>query len=98
MTIEELKSVFKQRFGNVGVVYTSPGRVNLIGEQGEKDCEEFFHNFNFGLDKGQGYFTRTNSVVPFPSSSITNLSLVSVVTVAVTVLMPTMVSLSPSRV
>ena len=32
MTIEELKSVFKQRFGNVGVVYTSPGRVNLIGE------------------------------------------------------------------
>ena len=32
MTIEELKSVFKQRFGNEGVAYTSPGRVNLIGE------------------------------------------------------------------
>ncbi len=32
MTIEELKSVFKQRFGNEGIVYTSPGRVNLIGE------------------------------------------------------------------
>ena len=32
MTIEELKSLFKQRFGNEGVVYTSPGRVNLIGE------------------------------------------------------------------
>ena len=32
MTIEELKSLFKQRFGNEGVVYTSPGRINLIGE------------------------------------------------------------------
>ena len=32
MTIEELKTVFKQRFGNEGVVYTSPGRINLIGE------------------------------------------------------------------
>ena len=32
MTIEELKSLFKQRFGNEGVAYTSPGRINLIGE------------------------------------------------------------------
>lgn len=32
MTTEELKSIFKQRFGKEGVVYTSPGRVNLIGE------------------------------------------------------------------
>ena len=32
MTIEELKSIFKQRFGNEGVAYTSPGRINLIGE------------------------------------------------------------------
>ena len=32
MTTEELKSVFKQRFGNESVVYTSPGRINLIGE------------------------------------------------------------------
>ena len=32
MTIEELKSLFKQRFGNEGIVYTSPGRINLIGE------------------------------------------------------------------
>ena len=32
MTTEELKSVFKQRLGNEGVVYTSPGRINLIGE------------------------------------------------------------------
>ena len=32
MTTKELKSIFKQRFGNEGVVYTSPGRINLIGE------------------------------------------------------------------
>ena len=32
MTTEELKTLFKQRFGNEGVVYTSPGRINLIGE------------------------------------------------------------------
>ena len=32
MNTEELKSIFKQRFGNEGVVYTSPGRINLIGE------------------------------------------------------------------
>ena len=32
MTTAELKSLFKQRFGNEGVVYTSPGRINLIGE------------------------------------------------------------------
>ena len=32
MDINELKSVFAERFGHEGVVYTSPGRVNLIGE------------------------------------------------------------------
>ena len=32
MTTAELKSLFKQRFGNEGVAYTSPGRINLIGE------------------------------------------------------------------
>ncbi len=32
MSIEQLKSIFKQRFGNEGVVFTSPGRINLIGE------------------------------------------------------------------
>ena len=32
MNTEELKSIFKQRFENEGVVYTSPGRINLIGE------------------------------------------------------------------
>ena len=32
MNTEESKSIFRQRFGNEGVVYTSPGRINLIGE------------------------------------------------------------------
>ena len=32
MNIEGLKTIFKQHFGNEGVAYTSPGRINLIGE------------------------------------------------------------------
>ncbi|MCF0201238.1 MAG: galactokinase [Bacteroidales bacterium] len=32
MKLDELKSIFKQRFQNEGIAYTSPGRVNLIGE------------------------------------------------------------------
>lgn len=32
MNNEELKAIFGQRFGNDYVVYTSPGRINLIGE------------------------------------------------------------------
>ncbi len=32
MTIQDLRQVFHQRFGNECVVYASPGRVNLIGE------------------------------------------------------------------
>lgn len=32
MSINELKNVFAERFGSEGVVYTSPGRINLIGE------------------------------------------------------------------
>ena len=32
MDITELKSIFRDRFGQEGVVYTSPGRINLIGE------------------------------------------------------------------
>ena len=32
MNIEELKAIFRQRFDNDGVVYASPGRINLIGE------------------------------------------------------------------
>ena len=32
MNITELQRVFVQRFGQEGVVYTSPGRINLIGE------------------------------------------------------------------
>ena len=32
MEINELKKIFVERFGNEGMVYTSPGRINLIGE------------------------------------------------------------------
>lgn len=32
MDITELKDIFRDRFGQEGVVYTSPGRINLIGE------------------------------------------------------------------
>ena len=32
MNLEELKAIFRQRFDNDGVVYASPGRINLIGE------------------------------------------------------------------
>lgn len=32
MDIENLKTIFTQCFKNEGVVYTSPGRINLIGE------------------------------------------------------------------
>ncbi len=49
MTIEELKSIFKQRFGNEGVVYTSPGRVNLIGEHTDYNGGYVFPG---AIDKG----------------------------------------------
>ena len=32
MGIMELKKAFVERFGQEGVFYTSPGRINLIGE------------------------------------------------------------------
>lgn len=32
MIKKELQNIFMQRFGSEGVVYTSPGRINLIGE------------------------------------------------------------------
>ena len=32
MNTDELRSVFKKQFDNEGTVYTSPGRINLIGE------------------------------------------------------------------
>lgn len=32
MNLNDLKSTFTKRFGNEGTVYTSPGRINLIGE------------------------------------------------------------------
>ena len=49
MNTEELKSIFKQRFGNEGVVYTSPGRVNLIGEHTDYNGGYVFPG---AIDKG----------------------------------------------
>ena len=49
MNIEQLKSTFKQRFGNEGVVYTSPGRVNLIGEHTDYNGGYVFPG---AIDKG----------------------------------------------
>ncbi|MBR2772733.1 MAG: galactokinase [Bacteroidales bacterium] len=49
MTTEELKSVFKQRFDNEGVVYTSPGRINLIGEHTDYNGGYVFPG---AIDKG----------------------------------------------
>ena len=49
MTTEELKSVFKQRFDNEGVLYTSPGRVNLIGEHTDYNGGYVFPG---AIDKG----------------------------------------------
>ena len=49
MTIEELKSLFYQRFGNEGVVYASPGRINLIGEHTDYNGGYVFPG---AIDKG----------------------------------------------
>jgi len=49
MTIEQLKDTFKQRFGNEGVVYTSPGRINLIGEHTDYNGGYVFPG---AIDKG----------------------------------------------
>ena len=49
MNTEELKDIFKQRFGNEGVVYTSPGRVNLIGEHTDYNGGYVFPG---AIDKG----------------------------------------------
>ena len=49
MTTEELKSIFKQRFDNEGVLYTSPGRVNLIGEHTDYNGGYVFPG---AIDKG----------------------------------------------
>ena len=49
MTIDELKSIFKQRFGNEGILYTSPGRVNLIGEHTDYNGGYVFPG---AIDKG----------------------------------------------
>jgi len=49
MTTQELKSIFKQRFDNEGVLYTSPGRVNLIGEHTDYNGGYVFPG---AIDKG----------------------------------------------
>ena len=49
MTTQGLKEIFKQRFGNEGVVYTSPGRINLIGEHTDYNGGYVFPG---AIDKG----------------------------------------------
>ena len=49
MNSEQLKSIFMQRFGNEGVVYTSPGRINLIGEHTDYNGGYVFPG---AIDKG----------------------------------------------
>ena len=49
MNTEELKNIFKQHFGNEGVVYTSPGRINLIGEHTDYNGGYVFPG---AIDKG----------------------------------------------
>ena len=49
MNINELKRIFAERFGTEGVVYTSPGRVNLIGEHTDYNGGYVFPG---AIDKG----------------------------------------------
>ena len=49
MNTETLQSIFRQRFGSEGVVYTSPGRVNLIGEHTDYNGGYVFPG---AIDKG----------------------------------------------
>ena len=57
MTTEELKSVFKQRFDSEGVLYTSSGRVNLIGEHTDYNGGYVFPG---AIDKGIYAYIRLN--------------------------------------
>ncbi len=67
MTIEELKSIFKQRFGNEGVAYTSPGRINLIGEHTDYNGGFVFPG---AIDKGIYAVIRLNGTDKVRSYSI----------------------------
>ena len=66
MTIEELKSLFKQRFGNEGIAYTSPGRVNLIGEHTDYNGGYVFPG---AIDKGIYACIRLNGTDKVRASS-----------------------------
>ena len=67
MTVEELKSIFKQRFGNEGVVYTSPGRINLIGEHTDYNGGFVFPG---AIDKGIYAVIRLNGTEKVRAYSI----------------------------
>ena len=49
MNVETVRAKFKQHFGEEGVVYTSPGRVNLIGEHTDYNGSFVFPG---AIDKG----------------------------------------------
>ena len=67
MDINELKSVFAKRFGHEGVVYTSPGRVNLIGEHTDYNGGFVFPG---AIDKGIYACIRLNGMDKVRASSI----------------------------
>ena len=57
MDIENLKTIFTQCFKNEGVVYTSPGRINLIGEHTDYNGGFVFPG---AIDKGIYAIIRLN--------------------------------------
>ena len=59
MNITELQRVFVQRFGQEGVVYTSPGRINLIGEHTDYNGGFVFPG---AIDKGIYAVIRLNGI------------------------------------
>ena len=59
MNITELKSIFAERFGHEGTVYTSPGRINLIGEHTDYNGGFVFPG---AIDKGIYAAIRINDI------------------------------------